>query len=158
MIRPAWPTDVPAMTALLNEIIAAGGTTAHQEPFSEDDFRDEYFDGPNAVCCHLAEVEGRVLGFQALGAYPLLPEGWLDIGTFVSASARGVGVGAALFSATKGAAQGKCKVINATIRADNGLGLAFYSRIGFEDYANDLDFALKDGRKVGRVSKRYTLV
>ena len=146
------------MTALLNEIIAAGGTTAHQEPFSEDDFRDEYFDGPNAVCCHLTEVAGRVLGFQALGTYPLLPEGWLDIGTFVSASARGVGVGAALFSATKEAAQGKCKVINATIRADNGLGLAFYSRIGFEDYANDLDFALKDGRKVGRVSKRYTLV
>lgn len=158
MIRPALPADVAAMTALLNEIIAFGGTTVHQRPFSEGDFRVEYFDGPNAVCCHLAETEGQVLGFQALGAYPLLPADWLDIGTFVSASARGAGVGAALFAATKEVAKAKCKVINATIRADNGLGLAFYSRIGFEDYAMDPDFALKDGCKVGRVSKRYSLV
>ena len=158
MIRPALPCDAPALTALLNAIIAIGGTTAHQNAFSDEVFCEEYIAGPNVVCCHLAIDAGQVLGFQALGAHALLPKGWLDIGTFVSATARGAGVGAALFAATKTMAKGKCKVINATIRADNAMGLAFYNRIGFVDYAVDPEFALNDGRKVGRVSKRYALV
>ncbi len=158
MIRPALPDDVPQMTALLNEIIAIGGTTAHQEPFSADDFRSHYLDGPDALCCHVARAEGRVLGFQALGTYPALPAGWLDIGTFVGLTARGAGVGAALFAATKAAAVAKGKVINATIRADNPVGLGYYSAMGFQDYALDPAYSLNDGRIVGRVSKRYDLV
>jgi L-amino acid N-acyltransferase YncA len=158
MIRPAWPTDVPAMTALLNEIITMGGTTAHQEPFSPEEFRSHYLDGPDALCCHVAQVAGQVLGFQALGTYPALPLGWLDIGTFVCIAARGAGVGAALFAATKAAALAKGQVINATIRADNAAGLAYYSAMGFQDYALDPAYRLKDGRMVGRVSKRYDLV
>ena len=110
------------------------------------------------ILIHQLIQDWEFLGFQALGAHALLPKGWLDIGTFVSATARGAGVGAALFAATKTMAKGKCKVINATIRADNAMGLAFYNRIGFVDYAVDPEFALNDGRKVGRVSKRYALV
>jgi len=158
MIRPALPADVPAMTTLLNEIIAFGGTTAHEEPFLHQGFRTHYLDGPDAFCCHLAQIGGQVLGFQVLGIYPFLPAGWLDIGTFVAAAARGTGVGAALFGVTKAAAQGRCRVINATIRADNAAGLGFYNRIGFQDYALDSEYCLKDGRKVGRVSKRCELV
>jgi GNAT superfamily N-acetyltransferase len=100
-----------------------------------------------------------VLGFQALGFYPVLPGGWLDIGTFVNAQARGTGAGAALFEATKAVARARgCQVINASIRADNALGLGFYTRLGFVDYDFDPDFALKNGQRVGRVSKRYDLV
>lgn len=36
IIRPATPADTAAMTALLNEIITIGGTTAHEHPMSED--------------------------------------------------------------------------------------------------------------------------
>ena len=158
MIRPALPEDVSVMAALLNEIIALGGTTAYQEPFSAEDFRTHYLDGPDTFCCHVALAEGRVLGFQALGMYPALPAGWLDIGTFVGIASRGAGVGAALFAATKAVAMAKCQVINATIRADNVAGLGFYSAMGFQDYALDTAFSLKEGRTVGRVSKRYDLV
>ena len=159
MIRAAMPADLPAMTAVLNEIIATGGTTAHQTEFTETGFRAHYLDGQDAVCCHLAEADGRVVGFQVLGFYPALPEGWLDIGTFVSASFRGTGAGAALFAGTKAVAQDRgCGVINATIRADNLPGIGFYTRLGFKDYASDAEFALKDGRRVGRISKRYDLV
>ncbi len=159
IIRPATATYAAAMTSLLNEIIRVGGTTAHDTPFTEAEVYHHYIQGPDAICCHLAEVDGAVLGFQALGLYPVLPEGWLDIGTFVATAARGTGAGTALFAATKAMALERgCRVINATIRADNLLGLGFYTRLGFVDYALDPDFALKSGEKVGRVSKRYDLV
>jgi L-amino acid N-acyltransferase YncA len=48
--------------------------------------------------------------------------------------------------------------IIASIRADNVPGLAYYARIGFKDYAHEPDFALKDGRVVGRVHRRFDLV
>ncbi len=158
IVRRAEPADATALAVVLNEIIAVGGTTAHAEPFSDTYFQSHYIDGPDAMCCHLAQVEGQMLGFQALGIYPALPKGWLDVGTFVRSTARGTGAGAALFAATCGVARaGGCAVINATIRADNGLGLGFYTRLGFKDYAFDPDFALKDGRVVGRISKRFDL-
>lgn len=159
IIRPATATDAAAMTRLLNEIIRVGGTTAHETPFTEAEVIEHYIQGHDAICCHLAEEDGAVLGFQALGLYPVLPEGWLDIGTFVAAAARGTGAGAALFAATKAVAHDRgCRVINATIRADNVLGLGFYARLGFVDYALDPDFTLQSGEKVGRVSKRCDLV
>lgn len=43
--------------------------------------------------------------------------------------------------------------LNATIRAGNETGLAYYASCGFEDYRIDRAMPLKDGRPVGRVSK-----
>ncbi len=158
IVRRAEDFDAPALADLLNEIIAIGGTTAHQTAFTVETFLTHYIDGPEAICCHLAEGD-LPLGFQVLGVYPALPEGWLDIGTFVRPSARGTGAGAALFHATKAVARARgCLVINATIRADNALGLAYYARLGFASYATEPDYALQDGRVVGRVAKRYDLV
>jgi GNAT superfamily N-acetyltransferase len=157
ILRRAQEFDAPALADLLNEIIAIGGTTAHETPFTAEGFLAHYIDGPEAICCQLAEAD-RPLGFQVLGLDPALPAGWLDIGTFVRPSARGTGAGAALFQATKAFARGRgCKVINATIRADNTLGLGYYAKLGFVDYAAAPDHTLKDGRRVGRVSKRFTL-
>ena len=48
-------------------------------------------------------------------------------------------------------------VLNATIRADNAPGLGYYARRGFVDYAEDPDFRLKSGARVGRVSRRFDL-
>ena len=47
--------------------------------------------------------------------------------------------------------------IHASIRADNVPGLAYYARMGFADYGHDPDFALADGRVVGRVLRRFDL-
>ena len=47
--------------------------------------------------------------------------------------------------------------INATIRADNIGGLAFYSRLGFMDHGISRAVPLRNGVPVDRVSKRYVL-
>ncbi|QYZ68923.1 GNAT family N-acetyltransferase [Neotabrizicola shimadae] len=159
IIRPATPADAPAMTALQNEIIAIGGTTAYQRPRHEDEVREDYITAPEAVYCHVAlDDDGTLLGFQALGRWPGLPAGWADIGTFVTPARQRSGAGAALFAATAAAARAAgIATINATIRADNVPGLGYYARRGFIIYATDPDWALDDGRVVGRVSKRFDL-
>ena len=159
IIRPATSADAAAMTALQNEIIAIGGTTAYQRPRHEDEVREDYITAPEAVCCHVAvDDNGTLLGFQALGRWPGLPAGWADIGTFVTPARQRSGAGAALFAATAAAARAAgIATINATIRADNVPGLGYYARRGFIIYATDPDWALDDGRVVGRVSKRFDL-
>lgn len=158
IVRPATPADAPAMNRLQNAIIALGGTTAHQHPKTEAQVRADYIDGPGTLTCMVAEEGGQVIGFQAVGTSPALPEGWGDIGTFVAAGLQAKGTGAALFAATRAALRGKgLTTLNATIRADNVPGLAYYARMGFTDYAHDPDWTLEDGRKVGRISRRLAL-
>ncbi|MGV8985664.1 MAG: GNAT family N-acetyltransferase [Cypionkella sp.] len=157
IVRRAQDFDAPALAEVLNEIIMIGGTTAHEIPFTAQAFLTHYIDGPDAIFCHMAEAD-RPMGFQVLGIHPALPASWLDIGTFVRPAARGNGTGAALFKATKAEARAQgCKVINATIRADNVPGLAYYTKLGFVDYASEPDYCLSDGRRVGRLSKRFDL-
>lgn len=159
IIRPATPSDAPAMTALQNEIIAIGGTTAYQRPRSEDEVCEDYITAPEAICCHVAlEDDGSLIGFQAVGRWPGLPDGWADIGTFVSPARQRSGAGAALFAATAQAAHAAgITTLNATIRADNAPGLGYYARRGFRDYGSDPDWALDDGRVVGRIHRRFDL-
>lgn len=157
IIRPARPEDAPAMTALLNRIIAIGGTTAHETPFTPDEVAAHYIAGEEPVCCHVA-LDGGLIGFQSVGRNTALPEGWGDIGTFVDPDRQRSGAGAALFAATVDAARAAGLVsLNATIRADNAPGLGYYARRGFTDYATDPLFALKSGRVVGRVRRRFDL-
>lgn len=157
IVRAAIPADAPAMAAVQNRIIRIGGTTAYQHERSADDVLD-YIVGPASVCCHLAQADGQVIGFQSVSRYDELPPGWGDIGTFVSPDAQARGIGQALFAASAAAARAAgLSVLNATIRADNLPGLAYYSRLGFVDYDHDPEWALDDGRRVGRISRRFDL-
>lgn len=156
IIRAATPADVPQMTALQNAIIAAGGTTAHQTPKTEDSVLQSYVTGAQVISCVVAVHDARIIGFQSIGQHPDLPQGWGDIGTFVQLGLQAKGTGAQLFAASKSAARkAGLTTLNATIRADNLPGLAYYARIGFSDYAHDPDWALADGTKVGRISRRF---
>ncbi|MES2432413.1 MAG: GNAT family N-acetyltransferase [Pseudomonadota bacterium] len=158
IVRSATPQDAAAMTALQNEIIQIGGTTAYERPRTTDAVLDSYVTGLQVIACQLAEDDGQVLGFQVVGRSPGLPEGWADIGTFVQPGLQARGIGAALFAASLTAARAAgVQVLNASIRADNVPGLAYYARRGFLDYASNPDWALADGRKVGRVSRRFDL-
>ncbi len=158
IIRTATPADAPAMADLLNRIIAIGGTTAHQHPKPAARVLVDYIDGPGTLTCMVAEFDGRVVGFQSVGRNPQLSAQTGDIGTFVEPGLQAKGTGAQLFAATRAAARAAgLRELNATIRADNVPGLAFYSRIGFVDHAHDPDWALDDGRVVGRVSRRFVL-
>lgn len=157
-VRPATAQDAPALAAILNAIIAKGGTTAHEVPFSMAEIRDHYISGPKVICCHAAFMAGKSVGFQALDRNAAMPEGWGDIATFLTEDARGSGAAAALFAASCAAAKVLgVTTLNATIRADNVPGLAYYARIGFHDYSHDSDYCLKDGTRVGRVSRRFDL-
>jgi L-amino acid N-acyltransferase YncA len=154
ILRRPYPADAPAMADLLNEVIAIGGTTAHQHPKTPVQMRRDYIDGPDVRTSVLAEDQGRVIGFQSVGLW----QGDMHIGTFVQPGLQARGVGAALFSETcaQARAAGLTELI-ASIRADNVPGLAFYARIGFQDIGREPDFALEDGRVVGRVIRRFAL-
>ena len=158
-VRAALPADAPAMSALQNQIIRIGGTTAHQTEQDAGFVALHYVTGPEVICCHLAEDGTGLIGFQSLGHHPALPEGWGDIGSYVSPDRQRTGAGAALFEATLVAArQAGIVTINAAIRADNQLGLGYYTQRGFVDHGAEPGFALADGRVVGRVFKRFDLI
>ena len=149
------------MCDILNAIIAAGGTTAYQVPFSPETLRAMYIDAPSLVACHVAEAD-QLLGFQALwwptdAAHPF-PSGWTYIATFARRGITQRGVGSALFTATRAAAEAAgSSVIDATIRADNTGGLAYYARQGFVDYERLVAVPLNDGTPVDRIRKRFDL-
>ncbi|MFT4150253.1 MAG: GNAT family N-acetyltransferase [Paracoccaceae bacterium] len=156
--RPATLADVPALCAIQAQIILIGGTTAHEHPFAEPVFAERYLTGAGVICCHAATVEGRPVGFQVVTLNPALPAGWADIGTFVDPRVQRSGAGQALFAATRAAArQAGIATLNATIRSDNAPGLGYYGGLGFRDYAGEPGYALKSGRIVGRVHRRFDL-
>jgi L-amino acid N-acyltransferase YncA len=157
-VRPSRPDDAPALAAILNAIIAAGGTTAHEEPFSPEDLRAHLLDGPAVLCCHTVLDGDRPAGFQSLTRAPYLPPDWAEIATFTRRAPPLRGAGAALWPATRArAVQLGIATIDATIRADNLGGLAYYARIGFVDYAVLRAVQLRDGTPVDRIRRRHDL-
>ena len=159
-VRPVQASDAAEVAALLNAIIARGGTTALETPYTPERLAEAYLTGPDVFCCFVAvdRVTGRIEGFQTLGRTNRVASDWGDIGTFSRVDGTQRGVGSALFAVTLArATELGLAGINATIRADNTGGLAFYDKIGFEDYAITPAVALKDGTPVDRISKRYPL-
>lgn len=160
--RPASPADAAEMAELLNEIIAEGGTTAHEDPFDIAAMDHEYISRPELISCTLAEEDGEIVGFQAL-FWPtegdaLTGPGWAFIATFTRIGRTGSGIGRALFAATRAAAKAAgVRSIDATIRADNAGGLIYYGRMGFSDYAVLPAVPLQDGTPVDRIRKRFDL-
>ncbi len=154
LIRPATPADAPAMAAILNAIIAIGGTTAHEQPKTETTVQTDYITSSDVLACSIAEDQGTIIGWQSVGWYHGNPE----IGTFVQPGIQAKGIGAQLFALTCATlrATGITTII-ATIRADNVPGLAYYARIGFRDITHDPDYALSSGQKVGRVTRQFDL-
>jgi len=158
-VRPAAPGDVPALAALLNAIIRAGGTTAMETELTDAAFAAQFLGNRGHLACLVALApDGAAAGFQATERRPDLPPGWADIATFARRADPVPGVGRALFAATRArlAALG-IATINATIRADNAPGLAYYDRMGFETYAVRPAVPLADGTPVDRISKRFGL-
>ena len=157
-IRPVRATDAAELAELLNAIIARGGTTAFETPFAPAALDQSYLTGPAVHCCFVAESDGQLLGFQTLGMQAFLPADVGDIATFTRIGGTQSGVGTALFAATCERARALgLAAINATIRADNAGGLAFYSRMGFTDHEVVPAVPLKDGTKVDRIRKRFAL-
>ena len=161
-VRYATREDAAEMAELINTIIAIGGTTAYEEPFDEAAMDAAYISLPELVSCFVAETDGEIVGFQGLmrsfDPDDPLPDGWATIGTFARVGQTQAGVGRALFEKTLAAARAAgIGVIDATIRADNTGGLAFYARLGFIDYGRLVGVPLKNGAPVDRVRKRFDI-
>jgi L-amino acid N-acyltransferase YncA len=162
IVRPAISADAPAMTQLLNAVIAIGGTTAHQRSFDADRMLHHYIAPDGLISCVVAEADARIVGFQVLvwpnDAGDPFPDGWAIIASFVQPGLTGQGIGRALFAATRRkAVSSGVRTIDATIRADNAGGLAYYAAQGFVDYAVLRDVPLRSGTCVDRVRKRLDL-
>lgn len=158
IVRHARQDDLGELCSILNEIIEIGGTTAFEVRLSEAEFRSHFLDSKHFICCFLAEKMGLILGFQSLSRHPELSEDWADIATFSRASPRVRGVGTTLFESTLALAKRKkIRWINATIRADNKPGLAYYTKMGFSDYSISKNLPLRDGTLVDRISKKLAV-
>ncbi|WP_407932742.1 GNAT family N-acetyltransferase [Brucella pseudogrignonensis] len=149
-IRPVKIDDADGMSRVLKEIIDA---TGRQRDYDRDHVIERYISDPNRIECHVAVADGEILGFQSLkhatedNPYGVAV-GWGIIGTHVSPRAARKGVGSALFEATRQAAEAaKITDIDATIGADNDMGLAYYEAMGFRTYRTSGD----------RICKQYSL-
>ena len=158
-IRLVAAADAPALASLLNEIIARGGTTAFQRPFTPQRLAEIMLMGRSVICCFVAEEsDGGLGGFQSLVRSENLPDDIGDIATFSRVGQTQKGIGSQLFAATRAEARRQgLTAISATIRADNAGGLAFYDRLGFTDHSIDRAVPLLDGAAIDRISKRYAL-
>ena len=156
-IRRAGALDAAPMAELLNAIIIKGGTTAMIDPVPATQLRQR-MRLPGAAW-HLAEdTQGTLMGFQWIEPHPDLPEGGVDVATFVRLGETGIGIGSSLFEETRKAAKYMGYThIHAIIRADNSGGMAYYQSRGFETYRLLPDSPLDDGRQVDKVWKRYEL-
>lgn len=158
-IRPVTSADAGALADLINPVIRAGGTTALEREFTAPALDAAYLTGPGVYCCYVAEDEiGALAAFQTLGRDPGLPGDVGDIATFAAVARQQGGAGSALFAVTAAKARELgLSAINATIRADNTGGLAFYTRQGFTDHTVTKAVPLQDGTPVDRVHKRFLL-
>ncbi|GGE46539.1 hypothetical protein GCM10011360_37260 [Primorskyibacter flagellatus] len=156
-VRRAGPLDAGAMAELLNEVIVQGGTTAITEEVTRDDIAGR-IGAPRAIW-HLAEDDGgELLGFQWVEPLTTEPGLVAEIATFARVGRTGLGIGSALFEATRAAcvAEGY-DWIRANIRADNYGGLAYYQSRGFEDYGRIAGYRMGNGQVVDKVLKRFDL-
>lgn len=154
ILRDARPEDAISMAAILNAVIAIGGTTAHERTRTAEQVLKDYIAGPDVLSSVVCLVDDKVVGWQSVGMW----QGDPHIGSFVQPGVQAKGVGSAMFALTCNAlrAAGIAHIV-AHIRADNLPGLAYYARIGFRDIGRNPDFALQDGRKVGQIHRRYDL-
>jgi L-amino acid N-acyltransferase YncA len=161
MITTRCPTafDASGMARLLNEIIEAGGTTALTRPVTGEDLTEWMAEAPDRSAWHVATGRDEtILGFQWIAPNATLPPEAADIATFVQTGQTGLGIGSALFEATRAAARGLgYRWINANIRADNEGGLIYYQSRGFEDYGIVTGYEMANGQIVDKRLKRYNL-
>ncbi len=153
-VRDMQKEDVPRCVEIINHIIAVGGSTAYEEPYSESDFEAHYFEEPpvSNVVLH----NGTLVGFQA--AFDV-GDGFYSIGTFTDRTSSIRGAGRAVFKKTLADCNERGgEAILAKITSDNSGGLAFYSKMGFVDWKSiPNDHTRPNGTSVDRIVKRYNL-
>ena len=155
IVRKVIAEDRDAITAILNEVIAIGGTTAYEDPLEPSYFDRFITPEDNRTFLHVAEADGIVVGLQWMSPDD---DGMGIIATFAQPATTQRGIGSALFKQTlKCCIDAGYTLLDATIRGDNTGGLAYYSKMGFQDHSVTRAVPMKDGTPVDRVHKRMRL-
>ena len=136
--RIALTADAAAMSRVLRDIIRH---TGRERPHDETFVTAQYLANPASIRCTVAfDDAGNILGFQSLiraeaGNRYDVPAGWGVIGTHIGPAAHRQGVGSALFTSSRQAAErAALEKIDACIGADNLSGLRYYDAMGFRTY------------------------
>ncbi len=149
-IRPATEADLPAITAIFNEVIATSTAIYADEPFSLQD-RAAWFAARRAAGYPVlvAEEDGEVLGLASFGEFRAWPgfRHTVEHSVHIRAGARGRGLGTALVGALFDPARALGKhVMIAGVDAANEGSIRLHERLGFQRTA-----VLREvGRKFGR--------
>jgi L-amino acid N-acyltransferase YncA len=136
-VRTATPDDAEGVAAVLNAAILGGNPTILDTPFSVEDERAYIENLPARAFIHVAETpEAGIVGFQVVIPWSNFATSAHDhvatMGTYVDATHRRRGVGAALARSSFAAALalGYEKVFT-DLRADNLASLAYHLSLGF---------------------------
>jgi L-amino acid N-acyltransferase len=149
-IRAALPADLPAITAIYNDVLATS-TAIYSEVPSSIEARAEWLAARRAqgYPVLVAASGGEIAGFASFGDFRSWP-GYrytVEHTVHVRADRRRAGVGSALVSALLAPARalGKHAMLGA-IDADNAPSIHLHERLGFERVAHLPEV----GRKFGR--------
>jgi len=135
-VRRATLADAEPILALLEEIVAERLFTAITKPWSAAEQKRYLAALSLREAIHVAETDHqKLIGYQVLELWAPTLESMAhvgQVGTFVTLTGRGQGVGAALFGETLAFAreQGYGKFV-IQVRSRNKVGQVFYKRLGF---------------------------
>ena len=152
MIRPVEPKDIGVLTALYNYYIENTTFTLELEPLTEQAFSERVRSISARFPYLVYEENGEILGYAYLNDFN--PRGGYrftaDLSLYVAPTARGRGIGQALYEAIESKARemGLCNIIS-LITAENEVSLAFHEAMGFEKVARVDDIAHKFDRWIG---------
>jgi phosphinothricin acetyltransferase len=134
-IRAAREADLPAITAIFNQVIATSTAIYADDPFSAED-RAAWFAARRGAGYPVlvAEEDGAVLGLASFGDFRPWPgfRHTVEHSVHVRADARGRGLGAALVAALFDPARALGKhVMVAAVDATNQGSIRMHERLGF---------------------------
>jgi L-amino acid N-acyltransferase YncA len=135
-LRPARPSDIPAITAIYRPVVLEGTASFEDEPPAEAEMlrRFEAVNGAGYPY-FVAELDGRIAGYAYAGAYRTRPAYRFTVenSIYIAPDAQGKGIGRVLLAALIDActAQGFRLMVAVIGDSANSASISLHRRAGF---------------------------
>jgi RimJ/RimL family protein N-acetyltransferase len=137
LIRQATVNDARQIAAVMNSVIAEGGYTLFDRPFSETEERKFILSLGSRSALHVAVLGVGIVGVQSVDLFSTVARSLqhvATIGTWLRQDFRGRGIGRLLARESFNFAQGQgYRKIVIQVLACNERALVFYGRLGFSE-------------------------